>query len=225
MKYTTRFRAVHRLQIKFVKARFSYISQGAKLLCFLIIFAEIVFIANPVAASPSWIDLLGQLKGQSKLQQSVNLHHLIEREASKYKLPSSFIASIIQIESNFNSCAVSHKQAQGIMQLITKTATSVGVNDPFDPVQGVQGGSFYLAQAYQSTRNLYMSAAYYNAGPKVLKLHRDQWPAETQNYVVKLAKVWKQYQGNRWKKYVPKQVERTSRTVCRSRFAYQGRFH
>ena len=146
---------------------------------------------------------------------SVDLHHLIEHTSIRYGIPPAFAAAIAQIESNYDSCAVSHMNAQGIMQLIPNTAAELNVSDPYDPVQGVQGGVAYLAKAYQLTRgDLSLSAAYYNAGPKALRLAPHQWPRETQNYIRKLVRIWPKFQGENWRKQVPKTIKRTNRQFC-----------
>ena len=146
---------------------------------------------------------------------SVDLHHLIEHTSARYGIPPAFAAAIAQIESNYDSCAVSHMNAQGIMQLIPKTAAELNVSDPYDPVQGVEGGIAYLAQAYRLTHgDLSLSAAYYNAGPKALKMASHRWPRETQNYIRKLVRIWPKFQGENWRRQVPKTIKRTNRQFC-----------
>ena len=146
---------------------------------------------------------------------SVDLHYLIEHYSIKHGIPPAFVAAVAQIESNYDSCAVSYMNAQGIMQLIPNTAAELNVSDPYDPVQGVQGGIAYLAEAYRLTDgDLSLSAAYYNAGPKALRLAPRQWPRETQNYIRKLVQVWPKFQGENWRKQVPKTIKRTNRQIC-----------
>ena len=146
---------------------------------------------------------------------SVDLHHLIEHNSIMHGIPPAFSAAIASIESNYNSCAVSHKNAQGIMQLIPQTAADLGVSDPYDPVQGIQGGVAYLAQAYRLTNgDLSLSAAYYNAGPKALRMRADRWPLETQNYIRKLVRIWPRFQGENWREQVPRTITRTNDLLC-----------
>ena len=173
-------------------------------------------VTNTTIAS-SWVDvLLGAIKQRPTIHmRSVDLHHLIEHTSIRHGIPPAFVAAIAQIESNYDSCAVSYMNAQGIMQLIPNTAAELNVSDPYDPVQGIQGGVAYLAQVYRLTRgDLSLSAAYYNAGPKALRIVPHQWPRETQNYIRKLVRIWPKFQGNNWRRQVPKTIKRTNREIC-----------
>ena len=173
-------------------------------------------VANTTMAS-SWVDvLLGVIKQRPTMHmRSVDLHDLIEQTSIRYGIPPAYTAAIAQIESNYDSCAVSYMNAQGIMQLIPNTAAELNVSDPYDPVQGIQGGVAYLAKAYRLTRgDLSRSAAYYNAGPKALRMAPHRWPRETQNYIRKLVRIWPKFQGENWRKQVPKTIRRTNREIC-----------
>ena len=170
-----------------------------------------------MAMASSWFDaFLSTMKPHKYIPTiSVNLHDLIERNSARYGIPPAFSAAIAYIESNYDSCAVSSMNAQGIMQLMPKTAAKLRVSDPYDPVQGIQGGIAYLAQAYRRTNgDLSLSAAYYNAGPKALELRANRWPRETQNYIRKLVRVWPRFEGERWRQQVPKTIMRTNRLLC-----------
>ena len=173
-------------------------------------------VTNTAIAS-SWIDILLEAIKQRPIIhiRSVNLHHLIEHTSIRHGIPPAFAAAIAQIESNYDSCALSHMNAQGIMQLIPNTAAELNVSDPYDPVQGVEGGIAYLAQAYRLTRgDLSLSAAYYNAGPKALRMAPRRWPRETQDYIRKLVRIWPKFRGSNWRKQVPETIRRTNRQIC-----------
>ena len=96
-----------------------------------------------------------------------SLYDPIIREASgAYGLPFSFVKAVVKVESNFNPRAVSRVGAQGLMQLMPKTAESLGVEDSFDPRQNIFGGARYLrmmTNRYNGDINMVLSA--YNAGP------------------------------------------------------------
>ena len=64
---------------------------------------------------------------------------------------NGLVLSVIKAESNFNAQARSHKNAQGLMQLIPETEQRFGVKNAFDPVQNIQGGMAYLRWLLEAT--------------------------------------------------------------------------
>lgn len=122
------------------------------------------------------------------------MHHyipLINRVALKYNVHPSLVAGIIQQESGFNSRVVSHAGAMGMMQLMPATARDMGVRNPFDPAQNIEGGVKYLRQMldrYGGRIDLALAA--YNAGPGNVEKYGFRIPpfAETRNYVVAVAR-------------------------------------
>ncbi len=90
---------------------------------------------------------------------------VIRSAASRYQLPESLIRAVIHTESNYHARAVSRAGAMGLMQLMPRTARSLGVDDAFDPGQGIHGGARYLrllANRYDGDMVLVLAA--YNAG-------------------------------------------------------------
>ncbi|WP_372683603.1 lytic transglycosylase domain-containing protein, partial [Desulfosarcina sp.] len=90
----------------------------------------------------------------------------IKSAARRYNLPEKLISSVIQAESNFQVDAVSPAGAQGLMQLMPATARELGVDDPFDVRQNVDGGASYLRQMLDRFGgDVRLALAAYNAGP------------------------------------------------------------
>lgn len=57
-------------------------------------------------------------------------------------------------ESRFDPYAVSDAGAQGLMQVIPGTAKYLGIEDPFDPEQSIEGGVKYLAEQYNHLKEI-----------------------------------------------------------------------
>src|SRR5262245_64903708 len=62
----------------------------------------------------------------------------IKKVAAKYNVSPDVVAAVIEAESEFNPRAVSHRGARGLMQLMPKTAKTLGVDDPFDPRENIE---------------------------------------------------------------------------------------
>jgi hypothetical protein len=112
---------------------------------------------------------------------------VIEEEASRRALPSSFFARLIWRESLFNPAAVSRKGAQGIAQFLPATAAERGLGDPFDAAAALVASARYLMELKARFGSLGLAAAAYNAGPN----RGAAWlnggaglPVETQDYVL-----------------------------------------
>jgi soluble lytic murein transglycosylase-like protein len=94
----------------------------------------------------------------------------VEEKAKKHNVDPKLVKSVIRAESNWNHRAVSPKGAMGLMQLMPGTASLMGVNNPFDPEQNIEGGVKYLRHLLtRFNGNLTMAIAAYNAGPKTVE--------------------------------------------------------
>lgn len=127
-----------------------------------------------------------ELKSKIDLKaQSANVDELIETFGEKYGIDSDFIKAIIKQESGFNAKATSKKGAMGLMQLMPKTAESLGVLDAYNPSQNIEGGVKYLKSLLDKYGdNKEMALAAYNAGPGTVKKYGGIPPyKETQNYI------------------------------------------
>ena len=116
---------------------------------------------------------------------------LVGKIAPQYRVPLPLVFAIIEAESNFNSGAVSPKNAQGLMQLIPETAARFRVKNSFDPAQNVRGGVAYLRWllAYFEG-DVALVAAAYNAGERTVERYRGVPPyLETRDYVARIVRL------------------------------------
>jgi soluble lytic murein transglycosylase-like protein len=121
----------------------------------------------------------------------------IQEAARLYQIPEALVRAVIRVESNFDPRAVSHANAQGLMQLIPATAERMLVSDPFDARQNVLGGTRYLrVLANLFNGNLQLTLAAYNAGENAVLRYRGIPPfEETQMYVTKVLQYYNLYRG------------------------------
>ena len=118
------------------------------------------------------------------------IDQIIEKASKAYNVPQNIIRGIIRAESGFNERAVSKAGAMGLMQLMPGTAKELGVTNPFDVEQNIEGGVKYLRKMLDRfDGNLIHALAAYNAGPGAVTKHGGVPPyKETRNYVKRVLK-------------------------------------
>ncbi len=110
---------------------------------------------------------------------------IIAEAAEAYDVPFGFIKAVMRVESAFQSDAVSHAGAMGLMQLMPRTAASLNVDDPFDVRQNIFGGAKFLRiliDRYDGDINLILAA--YNAGDVAVQRYDGIPYASVRQYVV-----------------------------------------
>lgn len=117
-----------------------------------------------------------------------DLRELAAAAARRHGLDPDLVMAVVSVESGFRPRAVSPKGAQGLMQLMPKTASSLGVADAFDPAQNLDGGARHLGQLLTLYGgDLTRALAAYNAGEGAVDRHRGVPPyRETRAYVKKV---------------------------------------
>ena len=148
---------------------------------------------DPTVKPPPVQRLAAQPRAASP--QRAKVEALVHAIAPAYGLQPGLVLAVIEAESGFNEQARSPKDAQGLMQLIPATAERFGVQDPYDPVQNLQGGMAYLRWLLTYFRgDLRLTLAGYNAGEGAVVRYGGVPPyAETQAYVDRITRAYGQW--------------------------------
>jgi soluble lytic murein transglycosylase len=121
---------------------------------------------------------------------------IILEVSREHGVEPALVKAVIAAESNFDPTAVSKKGAQGLMQLMPRTAESLGVRDPFEPDENVGGGTRYLKRMLDRYGDVSRALAAYNAGPEAVDRHRGIPPyRETRAYVARVLTYYRGYHG------------------------------
>ncbi len=143
-------------------------------------------LSGTTGASPvSGTSLASPFSGGSPTAAMTHYEALIASLAPQYGLSPNLVSAVVKQESNFSANATSQAGAMGLMQLMPQTAQSLGVTNPYDPVQNLQAGMSYLSQLiHRYHGDISLALAAYNAGPSTVDAFGGIPPyPETQHYV------------------------------------------
>jgi soluble lytic murein transglycosylase-like protein len=149
-------------------------------------------VATPAAAQPGGTSFASALQSAQQTTApaaagggATQYDALINDAATRNGVDPALLKALIRQESNFNPNARSGAGAVGLTQLMPSTAAGLGVGDPTDPTQAVEGGAKYLRQQLDRFGGDPAKAlAAYNAGPGAVERFGGVPPyAETQAYV------------------------------------------
>ena len=122
---------------------------------------------------------------KTDVSSKTKIKELISRVSQKHGVDEKLVNALVNQESGFNPNAKSKVGAMGLMQLMPSTAKGLGVTNPMDPEQNVEGGVKYLKSMLDKYNgNIILALAAYNAGPGAVDKYDGVPPyKETQNYV------------------------------------------
>ena len=138
------------------------------------------------------VDVSGApLKKSAKPSAAISA--LVDKSARANGVDPLLVHSIIQVESNYDSTAISPKGAEGLMQLMPPTARMLGVSNSFDPGENIEAGVKYLKYLQDLYKDDRLALAAYNAGPGAVDKFGQIPPyPETQKYVQNVGKRYEQ---------------------------------
>ncbi len=142
------------------------------------------------------VDNLAEFADPNWISDAEKLYYpIIIKISKRYDVDPLLVKAVIMAESGFNPNAVSQVGAQGLMQLMPKTARSLGVEDSFNPEHNIQGGVKYIKRLLDRfDGDVRLALAAYNAGSQNVRKYRGIPPyPETKNYVKKVRHLHSSY--------------------------------
>lgn len=113
---------------------------------------------------------------------------MIVKASRKHGVDVNLVRAVVTAESDFDPNTLSRAGAMGLMQLMPETARDLGVSDPYDPAQNIDGGTRYLASMLKRFNgDLDKALAAYNWGPSNVE-RGGSLPSETRNYLKKVTR-------------------------------------
>lgn len=124
---------------------------------------------------------------RSPLLRDTAYGELIAAAAETHGVDPILVQALIQVESNYQPRARSHKGAMGLMQLMPATAREYKVRNAYDPKANIDAGVRKLKSLIDKYGVADLALAAYNAGEGAVARFKGIPPyRETQNYVSKI---------------------------------------
>ncbi|GEQ22869.1 hypothetical protein CBU02nite_33750 [Clostridium butyricum] len=122
------------------------------------------------------------------------IYSAISDASKKYGISESLILAVIKQESDFDSTCTSSVGASGLMQIMPGNYSHLGISNPYDVDQNVNGGTKLLREYLDKYNgDIQMALMAYNGGPGTMQRRGVtssddlyKMPEETQNYVPKV---------------------------------------
>lgn len=122
------------------------------------------------------------------------IYSAVSDASKKYGISESLILAVIKQESDFDSTCTSSVGASGLMQIMPGNYSHLGISNPYDVDQNVNGGTKLLREYLDKYNgDIQMALMAYNGGPGTMQRRGVtssddlyKMPEETQNYVPKV---------------------------------------
>jgi soluble lytic murein transglycosylase-like protein len=113
------------------------------------------------------------------------IQNMIVQAALSAGIDPGIALGVAKVESNFNPSAIGPVGEIGIFQLMPSTAAGLGISNPYDATQNIQGGVNYLAELLSEFGTYPDALAAYNWGPGNVNNvgPGGDYPASVQNYI------------------------------------------
>jgi soluble lytic murein transglycosylase-like protein len=121
---------------------------------------------------------------------------IIQQASETFGVKQALIKAVIHAESGFDDDATSEKGAQGLMQLMPKTADDMEVQNAYEPEENIFGGTRYLSNMLGRYNNdMKLALAAYNAGPDNVEKYNGIPPfPETEKFIKRVLEYYSQYE-------------------------------
>jgi len=111
----------------------------------------------------------------------MSFEKLLDQAGRVYNVDPALLRAQMMAESGGNPNAVSNQNAQGAMQIIPSTQKALGVTDPYDPAQSINGAAKLMAENLDRYGNVADAVRAYHGGTD-----QANWGPKTQAYAQKV---------------------------------------
>jgi len=131
-------------------------------------------------------------RGPNQVMPVASIQQIVREAATKHGIDACLVAAVVTFESAFNPSTITTTGAMGLMALQPTTASLLGVGDPFDPRQNVDGGTRLLRDLLtEFDGDARLAMAGYNAGVGAVRKYGRVPPfRETEDYVSQVGTIY-----------------------------------
>lgn len=143
---------------------------------------EVPYPEEPAAPAPAQTDL-------ALAADSAALRALASATAARHGVDAKLVDAVIRVESSYRVAAISPRGAQGLMQLMPRTASEYGAVDLMNPAVNLDAGIRHLKRLLDRY-TLPVALAAYNAGETAVDRFNGIPPfRETRTYVSRILRL------------------------------------